>query len=127
MTLREAYREAMNHVTVTSEMRARILNNIQSADIRTTRVRFFSRSARYLAAAACLALLIAGSIVLPNFIAPAQNGDQSGVQNGTLDRTEAASLHELSQLVGFEVGALENRLLLSHKRSIRPMARNWRK
>lgn len=65
MTLREAYREAMNHVTVTSEMRARILNNIQSADIRTTRVRFFSRSARYLAAAACLALLIAGSIVLP--------------------------------------------------------------
>ena len=108
MILREAYREIMNHVTVTEEMRTRILKNIQNAEIPTAKLPSHSLFIRYFAAAACFVVLIAGAVTLPNLQTPTQTPSPSGVQSGIWSRVEAASLSELSQLVGFEVEELEN-------------------
>lgn len=108
MTLREAYKEVMNHISVTEEMQVRILTHIQNTDLHTATGRPHSFPARYLAAAACIALLIAGTIALPHSHTPLQNQNPSGVQNGILDKAEVHSLHELSQSVGFEVELLTN-------------------
>lgn len=106
--MKAAYREAIEHISVTEDMRARILSNIQNADVRSAKVRSYPVPVRCLAAAACFALLIAGTIALPNFHTPVPVASPPAVQNGILDRTEVSSLHELSQLVGFEVEELKD-------------------
>lgn len=106
--MREAYREIMNHVAVTEEMRTRILKNIQNAEITTAKLPSHSILIRYFAAVACFVVLIASAVTLPNLHAPTQTPSPSGVQSWIWSRVEAASLSELSQLVGFEVEKLEN-------------------
>ena len=102
--MREAYKEIMDRISVTDEMRARILANVQRADPGNAKPR--SPLSPYLAAAACLALLAVGAAVLPTLHIPPQPENPSGIQSGTLNRTEAASLAQLSQLVGFEAEEL---------------------
>lgn len=106
--MRGAYNDIMEHISVTEEMRARILTNLQKADTwgETKTPRFSSR--RWLAAAACVALLLAGAITLPHFRTPARQDPLPGVQGGILNRVQAGSLEELSQTVGFEVEGLAN-------------------
>lgn len=108
MILTEAYKEAMDHIAVTADMRSRILNNIQSSDLKAAKIRSHSIPVRHWAAAACFAVLIAGTIVFSNFLGPIQAEPLSGIQNGILDRTEVSSRSELSQAVGFEVEDLKN-------------------
>ena len=62
MTLRKRYEVIMEHITVTDEMRRRILANIQSpASPRRGR----PTVRKMLAAAACLVLILAGAALLP--------------------------------------------------------------
>ena len=104
--MREAYRDAMNHIAVTEEMRVRILTNIQNTDLHAPKSRSHPFPVRYLAVAACFALLIAGAIALPGSRTPIQSENPSGVQNGILDKVDVHSLQALSQFVGFEVELL---------------------
>lgn len=96
-----AYKEIMGHLTVTEEMRSRILQNIQNVPLpkRRNRPRFF-----YGAAAACLAFLIAGSAAVFHFQTPIPQNLNSTVTNRPVFQAEeAASLSELSQMVGFTI------------------------
>ena len=104
--MREAYREVMDHIAVTEEMRGRVLQNIRHMDLPAKRIRPSAVWMRRLGAAACFAVLVAGAVALPQIYAPIQEEGLSGVQNGILNRTQASSLDELSQLVGFEVEGL---------------------
>lgn len=106
--MREAYKEVMEHVVLTEDMRARILRNIQNIEGLAPKAKLVSFPARWFAAAACAALLLAGAIAIPKLQTPTQSENPSGVQNGILDRREASSLRELEQLVGFEVEGLEH-------------------
>lgn len=101
--MRQAYREIMDHIAVTEDMSARILTNLQNADISPAKGRARTLPVRFLAAAACFAVLLAGAIALPNFVTLSPSESLPGVQTGVPDRTQAASLEELSQLVGFVV------------------------
>lgn len=104
MTLRRAYDEIMDKVEVTEEMRRRVLARIAQADIAPARPKVlrFPAWKKYLSAAACLVLVIAGAAVLPRLLTPAQpNPPPIVMVPPTVE--EAASLQELSELVGFEV------------------------
>lgn len=107
MTLREAYKEIMDHIAVTDEMRERILHNLRGGTSSPSVSRPRRPFVPMLAAAACLALLLAGTAALPRLSQLMQGDSSSGVQTGILDRREAASIQELSQLVGFPVEEVE--------------------
>lgn len=102
MTLGKAYEEIMDRIEVTPEMRERVLRRIQAEKISPARppVLRFPAWKKYLSAAACLVLVIAGAAALPRLIRPQPPG--GGVQ-AVPQIQEAASLAELSRLVGFEV------------------------
>lgn len=99
----ERYREIMEKVVVTDEMRRRILQNIRSADMapaaKSTR---FARRQRYLAAAACFAVLLIGALAIPNLLHPPQQ-NPSGDLQGTQEIVECASADALSKEIGFSV------------------------
>lgn len=97
MTLEKAYREVMDRVVVTEEMHRRILERVQQPGPTAAQ----RRMGRRLLAAACLLVVLAGAALLPQLRTMPEN--PSGVQNVLLQRTEAASLEELSQIVGFPV------------------------
>lgn len=107
MTLEEAYKAIMDHISVTDAMRSRILTNIQHTDFHAKPAAVLPFPARRMAvAAACLALLVVGAATLPTLFSPSQPGTSSGVQSGLPNMAAASSLSELSQLVGFEVKSL---------------------
>lgn len=98
--MRKAYDEIMEKINVTPEMRQRILERISQENIAPSNVVRFPAWEKYLSAAACLALLLAGAVALPRLL------DQPEPTPPVLivpNIVEAASLHELSELVGFEV------------------------
>ena len=100
MILSEAYREIMDHLTVTQEMRRRILDNVENGrGGRKKRGR--ALPVRAMAAAACLALVLAGAAVLRFPASPAAEGP--GVHSGRPEAAEADSCRDLSRLVGFPV------------------------
>lgn len=104
MTLGRAYDEIMDRIQVTPEMRARVLRSVQAAEISARpKVLRFPAWKKYLPAAACLILVIAGAAALPRLtqLLPPREGDVQVVPQ----IQEAATLAELSNLVGFEVGA----------------------
>lgn len=102
MTLRRAYDEIMDKVEVTEEMRRRVLARIAQADIAPARPKVvrFPAWKKYLSAAACLILVIAGAAVLPRLVR-LQPPDEHVQTVPKIE--EAASLAGLSRLVGFEV------------------------
>lgn len=109
--MNKAYDEIMEHIQVDDEMRRRVLQNIQNADLSGNRsgkvLRFTPKQVRrYLSLAACLAILIAGAIVLPGrFASPGQPGDDLVMT--VPDIVEMDSIQELSQLVGFGLSEVE--------------------
>ena len=103
MTLGKAYDEIMAKIEVTPEMRRRVLKHIQEAGTAPARprVRPFPAWKKYLSAAACLVLLIAGAAALPRLLDLGQPEPPPVMLPPGME--EAASLQELSGLVGFEV------------------------
>lgn len=107
MTLKAAYREIMEHVSLTAEARQRISANIRSADLST--VGKAARSVplrRYWAAAACVALLVAGGLTLPRYLYSWQTDPQHEPVQTVPRFTEVSSLEELETAVGFELEEL---------------------
>lgn len=102
MTLGKAYDEIMGKIEVTEEMRRRVLARIAAEDIAPARPKVlrFPVWKKYLSAAACLILVIAGAAALPWLVQllPTERDVQVVPQI-----EEAPSLAELSRLVGFEV------------------------
>lgn len=109
--MNKAYSEIMEQVQVTDEMRQRVLKNVQAADLSGNRfgklLRFSPKQVRrYLSLAACLAVLILGAITLPGrFTVPSQPAETEVM--AIPDITEASSLQELSQRVGFDLAEVE--------------------
>lgn len=102
MTLRRAYDEIMDRIEVTEEMRQRVLSRIAQEDIEPAppKVLRFPAWKKYLSAAACLILVIAGATALPRLIPLLSPGETVQIVPRIQD---ASSLAELSGLVGFEV------------------------
>lgn len=106
MTLRGAYDEIMEHVTVTEQMRQRILSRVENADL--SHARNAARVPvlrRYWAAAACAALLLVGAAVLPRYL-DVQETQLPGHVETISPFTEVSSLEELEDTVGFKVEEL---------------------
>lgn len=103
MTLGKAYEEIMDKIEVTPEMRRRVLAHIAQEDIAPTRSKVlrFPAWKKYLSAAACLVLVIAGAAALPRLLEPKQPEPPPVLLSPGIE--EAPSLAELSKLVGFEV------------------------
>lgn len=97
----KAYDEIMERIEVAPEMRERVLKRVAAEDMASARPKALSFPAlkKYLSAAACLALVVAGAVTLPRLIQPQRPGNVQTVQQ----IEEAASLDELSTLTGFEV------------------------
>ena len=98
----KAYDELMDKIEVTPEMRQRVLRRVTSEDIAPAKpkVMSFPKLKKYLSAAACLVLVIAGAAVLPRLTQPQPPGGDVQV---VPQIEEAASLDELSTLTGFDV------------------------
>lgn len=103
--MKKRYDEIMDQIEVTDEMRARILNNLREADLTKQtqpKVVQFSSIKKYLSAAACVAILLVGVLTLPGLLdrGPQQHSE---VLNPGADIVDAASMEELSAIVGFEM------------------------
>lgn len=96
--MKSAYDEIMEHIEVTPEMRRRVLKRLREERLSPSSRRF--GFTRYLPAA-CLALLLIGAALLPRL--PDQRGTRPPLTNAGHGIEEAASLRELSGLVGFEI------------------------
>lgn len=96
------YDEAMDHIQLTPEMRARVLKNVeQQAAKPSGKTRPVSSLRRFGALAACLAVLLVGALALPKMISqPAQKEPETMIANGMV---EVTSRDELSSAVGFPV------------------------
>lgn len=105
--MRQAYREVMDHIAVTEDMRERVLQHIRTMDLPAAKDRARTVWTRRLAAAACFAVLVVGVVTLPQIHTPSQGENPPEVEHGVWNRTQAASLEELSQVVGFAVEGLE--------------------
>lgn len=99
--MKKEYDEIMGHIEVTPEMRQRVLGHIRDTEIHAapSKVLSFPVLKKYLSAA-CLILLIAGAVTLPHLLH--QEGPEPPVLEGH-GIVEAASLQELSEIVGFEI------------------------
>ena len=100
--MRRAYDEIMEHIKVTPEMGRRVLQRVEEEDLSSpAKVLLFPALKRYLPVAACLVLLLAGALVLPDLMGPGEPEPPPVLVGSGIEK--AASLRELSGLVGFEV------------------------
>lgn len=99
--MRRAYDEILERIEVTPEMRRRALQRIAAEDIVPAKLKVlrFPKLKKYLPAAACLVLVIAGAVTLPRLIQLQTPGNVQVIPQ----IEEAASPDGLSRLVGFEV------------------------
>ena len=105
-----AYRDIMEHVSVTEDMRRRILTRLEeNASVPARPAIRFPLYRRLVAAAACLLLLLGGILAAGRvFSSPEVPSDLGNVGNGIPSFTEVTSLQELSQTVGFPVEGLSH-------------------
>lgn len=94
------YNRLMNKVNLSDEARRRILDNIARGQV--GRRPFYIRYKAFIAAAACLAVVLAGALVLPRVL-KADITAPGELTQGGYDVQECASLAELSEQLGFEV------------------------
>lgn len=98
------YVELMNRIEVTEKMRQRILENLQKVDLigtGTSKVLHFSTVKKWVAMAACFAILLVGAVTLPGLLSPTEpENPGTQVENGIVDVTSA---EELSKAVGFPI------------------------
>ena len=108
--MRKAYEALMERVEVTDEMRTRILSRIRTETFESPahqKTMLLWKYRRFLSAAACFAVLVAGIWSAARISEPAAELPlASGVQV-VPDIVEAASAEELSELVGFEVADVQ--------------------
>ena len=109
--MKRSYEEIMEKVVVTDEMRARILDRIQSGSFETSpvpKVVPFRKYKRIASLAACFAILVIGVWGSLRLTAPVPEDplQSHGVQV-VPDIVEASSAEGLSELVGFEVGDIQ--------------------
>lgn len=106
--MKRRYDEVMDKIEVTDEMRRRILSNLQKMDLAaavTGRTAAISRFKRFLPAAACFALLLAGVLAAGHITGMFQPDEpNAAVANGIV---EVDTLQALSAAVGFEAEELE--------------------
>lgn len=95
-----SYDEIMDKIEVTPEMRQRVLERIAQEDTASTKVVRFPAWRKYLPAAACFVLLLVGAAVLPHLL---HQTEPDPPVLTVPDIVEAASIEELSELVGFKV------------------------
>ena len=96
------YNEAMEHIEVTPEMRSRILDNIENMDFaekKRAEIVRFPNIKRYATLADCLAVMLVGTLALPNLLDI--SNEPPVIENN--DIVEVSSAEELSKTVGFEV------------------------
>ena len=97
------YDELMEKITVTEDMRSRILTNIQRKNPHL--VSSFRRYARFFALAACFALFLIGTVTIRLATHhPADNGEENLSYGNPI--TEASSISELESLVGFSISEI---------------------
>ncbi|MCF0149868.1 MAG: hypothetical protein HUJ80_00480 [Firmicutes bacterium] len=104
--MKNKYDEMMEHIEVTPQMRERILQNIERADLTPQRTRKAVRSSyiRQLAAlAACLVVILTLAIAQPGLLQSLKGNDSPGIVAPANGMVEADSLEELSAMVGFDV------------------------
>ena len=98
------YDEVMEKLEVTPEMRARILQNVETQMAEPCKKP--NRLRRFAALAACLAVLLMGAMALPKFISsPVPEESETMVANGMV---EVTSKEELSEAVGFPVKSAQS-------------------
>ena len=98
------YDEVMEKLEVTPEMRARILQNVETQMAEPCKKP--NRLRRFAALAACLAVLLMGAMALPKFISsPVPEESETMVANGMV---EVTSKEELSETVGFPVKSAQS-------------------
>ncbi len=109
MTLDKRYDEIMEHVEVTPEMRQRILKHIEQTDLTknaSLKAVPFPHIKRLAALAACLAIVLVGTLALPTLVPGPDNSDGPNVLAPGDGIVQVASVEELSETVGFEVAEL---------------------
>jgi hypothetical protein len=96
----------MNNIEVTIEMRDRILNNINQLDLNkiSNNVVSFNKYKKYLSIAACLAILLVGSVAIHNTMNFMKNPEEQTIP----EIVEYSSLNELSEAIGFSVKEVQN-------------------
>ena len=98
------YDEVMEKLEVTPEMRARILQNVETQMAEPCKKP--NRLRRFAALAACLAVLLVGAMALPKFISsPVPEESETMIANGMV---EVTSKEELSEAVGFPVKSAQS-------------------
>ena len=98
------YDEVMEKLEVTPEMRARILQNVETQMAEPCKKP--NRLRRFAALAACLAILLVGAAALPKLISsPTPEESETTIANGMV---EVASKEELSEAVGFPVKSAQS-------------------
>lgn len=98
------YDEVMEKLEVTPEMRARILQNVETQMAEPRKKP--NRLRRFAALAACLAVLLVGAAALPKLISsPTPEESETTIANGMV---EVASKEELSEAVGFPVKSAQS-------------------
>ena len=105
--MKKRYDEVMAHITVTDEMRRRILKNIETAPLssRSSKVTRFPQLRRYLPVAACFAavFLVGVLSIKPVWAGPVEPGSSGSGVLAIPDIQEVSSLSALSGAVGFPV------------------------
>lgn len=106
MTLKGTYHEIMDQITVTEDMRRRVLASIRlSASCAAKRGSRTGSHRRYWTAAACAAILLVSAALLPRYLHTQQTAPPGSVE--TIPHfTEVSSREELERAVGFEIGEL---------------------
>lgn len=105
--MRKAYREIMDKVEVTEEMRNRILGNLAAQSQKSTsKIVKFPVWKGIASIAACFVLLLVGGVVIRNVttVEPDLSGEY--VENPVGEIVECSSIEELSQTAGFPVEEL---------------------
>ena len=98
------YDEVMEKLEVTPEMRARILQNVETQMAEPRKKP--NRLRRFAALAACLAVLLVGAAALPKLISsPTPEESETTIANGMV---EVTSKEELSEAVGFPVKSAQS-------------------
>ena len=97
------YDEIMDKIVVTTEMKNRILSNIEKSDFKTNRPMTRLRSyQKYLSIAACFVVLLVSVVAIPKFLKTEVPGEPSDIlqSNGIVN---VDTIDELSEAVGFPV------------------------
>lgn len=102
-----SYKEIMDRIEVTDEMRSRILNNVVLSSEKKRLP--FPRTSRYLSVCASLLILAIGALTLPQMIDRITNQipiEGVGSVPGTASIETCKSINELSRRMGFKVFGL---------------------